>query len=164
MDEKKALSKSFSEPTKPSSERHDERAFQVWAQMVELFGARWTTTYGPTPGPMWRAVTAEMNDAQIRRGMNALLNSGAVHPPSLPEWKELCCGQSGIARESIEALAYALIPSFDRANLSRVALNDMTRRNVSRAADLLNGEAQPTEREGNILKSIGMPMSALVRQ
>lgn len=131
----------------------------------ELYGTKFAQTFGAKPGAMWRRVIADLSDDQLEAGMEALMSAGSAFPPSLPEFRSVCLGddETGVDEGAAQLLAYELIPSFDRANQSRVALEAITRKNLDRARALLAGTAQPTGREQNVMGRLDLPGTDLVR-
>ena len=130
----------------------------------DMYGAKFSQAFGAKPGAMWRKVIAELTDDQLEGGMNSLMEAGSAFPPSLPEFRSVCLGstEAVAGEDEVQALAFELIPSFDRRNLSRIALEAIMRRNMDRARALLSGEAQPDSRERNVLERVQTPGTALV--
>lgn len=66
--------------------------------MTEIFGHRWTSTYGETDtaiigaGRTWATALAGMGPEQIRRGIAAAALGADPWPPSLPAFRALCLG------------------------------------------------------------------------
>lgn len=147
----RALSSQFSEPTAKNS---TDRAFRVWAALAEMFGARWTQTYGKRPGPLWREALGRLTGEEVDAGLHRLLESGASHPPTLPEFLAFCAS-TGPSTDEIELLAHALVPSFERQTLSRRDLEFVARQNLDRARALLEG-AEPCGSERNVLARLGI--------
>lgn len=56
-----------------------------WFTMIQLFGHRWTDTYGEAPPPLWQTAISSLDDSQIRTLVERLMRSGSAHPPTLPE-------------------------------------------------------------------------------
>lgn len=57
--------------------------------MLDLFGIRWTENYGPEPSQLWTSAIGMLTTAELKTALRQLLNSGAAHPPTLPELLEL---------------------------------------------------------------------------
>lgn len=62
---------------------------RFWKAMLELFGERWTQSYGPEPSPLWTSAIEMLSGPELKTAMRQLLNSGAEHPPTLPKLLEL---------------------------------------------------------------------------
>lgn len=135
-------------PSNASGKRTGELPWQLWAKMTELFGSRWLATYGDSPGPMWSEACEQLGEQRVHQGVRAMLSSGIEHPPSLPRFLEFCRPQ--VSDSQAEALAYRLIPSYERRTCSRAQLDAIARANLARARQLLGG-AEPTQREQNVL-------------
>lgn len=58
--------------------------------MTEIFGHRWTHTYGLTPNDSWRRGLQGVSKEQIACGLARVLEQGDGWPPSLPEFRALC--------------------------------------------------------------------------
>lgn len=139
-----------------------DRAFRVWAVLAEMYGTKLLNAYGDKPGPMWRRVIGELTDVQIRAGLDALMRSGSAFAPTLPEFRAACVPV--ISEDSIQMLAYELIPSFDRATMRPDQLHHVARSNLARARALLNGSAEPSSRESNVMARALGSSTAMVTQ
>lgn len=62
----------------------------VWATLGDLFGPMWTSGFGPTPTPAWRAALRGLRSEEVRRGFRAVAEAGGHYPPSAPEFRALC--------------------------------------------------------------------------
>lgn len=71
---------------------------RLWQRMTEIFGHRWTSTYGETntaaagAGSTWAAALSGMEPEQIRRGIAAAALGADPWPPSLPAFRAACLG------------------------------------------------------------------------
>lgn len=80
----------------------------LWTKMAELYGHRWTASFGMTPSSdhAWASALAGLTGEQIACGLVALSERGDDWPPSAPEFRKLCTGNSA------ESLG---LPSVDQA-------------------------------------------------
>lgn len=117
--------------------------------MTDIFGNRWISTYGDTPGAMWIEACDQLGPQRLSDGVQALIASGVDHPPSLPRFMAFCAPTARPGEA--EALAYRMIPSFERRNCTRAQLEAMAKANLERARALLAGAA-PSPREQVVLE------------
>ena len=77
--------------TEPLDARLIER---LWLRMVEMFGHRWTTSFGDNPrklaGETWAMGLAGLTPDQIAAGISACMASADPWPPTLPEFRAMC--------------------------------------------------------------------------
>lgn len=64
----------------------ESAADRLWLRFGEMFGARFAEQFGPKPSEMWIDAVKELRNDQIRGALRRILNAGAAHPPSLPEF------------------------------------------------------------------------------
>lgn len=121
----------------------------LWAAMVTCFGQRWAQSMGDTPPALARSLLGPLTMQQVERMVRHVMGAGSPFPPTLPELAAVV--RQGPSEEEAEALAYRLIPSFERQNCTRQQLEAIARANLARARELLAGAA-PTAREANVLK------------
>lgn len=69
-------------------------AMGVWKAMVQMFGQPWIDRHGESPPTVWVTQLSKVTEGQIKRGLRATADSGAVFPPSLPEFLANCRAQS----------------------------------------------------------------------
>ena len=64
---------------------------RVWLRMTEIYGHKWTSSYGTsdTDGT-WAKALADMSNDDLKAGFFACLHSGEAWPPSLPEFRVMC--------------------------------------------------------------------------
>lgn len=127
----------------------EKLAWRLWARMSEVFGNRWLTTYGDRPGSMWVEACDKLGAQRLSEGVQALIASGVDHPPSLPRFVALCAPPA--SQGDVEALAYRMIPSFERNTCTRTQLEAIARANLERARALLTGAPQ-SPREKNVVE------------
>jgi hypothetical protein len=78
--------------------------------MAEIYGHRWTSSYGADPNPdgaagTWAKGLAGVTAAQIADGLRACLTSADPWPPTLPEFRAMCLGVPSLA--SVKMAIYA---------------------------------------------------------
>lgn len=61
-------------------------ADRLWQRFGEMFGARFFESFGPKPSESWTDAVKELRNDQVRAALSKVRNSGAPHPPSLPEF------------------------------------------------------------------------------
>ncbi|WLD56904.1 hypothetical protein NFC81_09185 [Salinispirillum sp. LH 10-3-1] len=66
-----------------------------------MYGHRWTSSYGTEidPDKIWQACLRGVTPEQIKRGMNLLAQSGAEWPPSAPQFRAMCEGDTGASEK-----------------------------------------------------------------
>lgn len=62
----------------------------LWGRMTEIYGHKWTSSYGTKPTDVWSKRLSALSHAEIKRGVMACLESGEAWPPSLPEFVASC--------------------------------------------------------------------------
>lgn len=69
--------------------------------MGSMYGHRWTGSFGDTVDPdrVWEATLAGLDESQIRHGMRECVNQGLDWPPTAPEFRKLCLGESDVSWE-----------------------------------------------------------------
>lgn len=93
-----------SAPTSPGRERNalpPKLTETVWQLMGSMYGHRWTSSFGDTVDPdrVWAATLAGLDEVQVRHGMRQCAELGLEWPPSAPEFRKLCLGQSDVSWE-----------------------------------------------------------------
>jgi len=75
-----------------------------------MYGHKWVSSYGANvdPDKIWQATLRGVDDNQIKKGFQKLAEKGDAFPPSAPEFRKLCIGET----EHFEHLADAL-PALD---------------------------------------------------
>lgn len=74
-------------------------AWRLWERMTEIYGHRWTSSYGEEPNGAWCGVLASLTGDQVKHGLNALLNSTDPWPPTAIQFRQLCTGDDGLSWE-----------------------------------------------------------------
>lgn len=91
-------------PTSPENARNSLQRPLVqtlWQLMGSMYGHRWTSSFGESVDPdrVWAATLAGLDESQIRYGMRQCVNLGLDWPPTAPEFRKLCLGESDVAWE-----------------------------------------------------------------
>lgn len=65
--------------------------------MAEIYGHRWTASFGADPDPdgaagTWAKGLAGINPVQLADGLKACIASSDPWPPTLPEFRAMCLG------------------------------------------------------------------------
>lgn len=69
----------------------------LWVRMAEIYGHRWTSSYGAEANPegaagTWAKGLAGVSAGQIAEGLRACLASAEPWPPTLPEFRAMSLG------------------------------------------------------------------------
>lgn len=59
--------------------------------MIEMYGHKFTSSYGEVPNDSWASALAGIYPEQIAEGIRACFQSQDTWPPTLPEFIEMCC-------------------------------------------------------------------------
>lgn len=69
---------------------------QLWLRMAEIYGVRWTSSYGDDPSKgaaqTWAKGLAGLSGDQLARGLSSCIASAEPWPPTLPEFRMHCVG------------------------------------------------------------------------
>lgn len=134
--------------TASSTTSSPDTLLALWAGLTAIFGARWTNTMGDRPSIMARRLLTVKTLGDVEAILQGVMDRGAAHPPSLAE---LAAFRSApVSDGDAQALAYRLIPSFERSTCTRAQLEAIAKANLARARALLAG-AEPSAREANVL-------------
>lgn len=81
-----------SKPTSPAEKLPDKLLERLWLKMTELYGHRWTSSFGASadPASAWASALRGINGRQIAHGLNMLVALTYKWPPSAPEFRGLC--------------------------------------------------------------------------
>lgn len=89
--------------------------------MAEIYGHRWTTSYGDDANPdgaagTWAKGLAGISPAQLADGLKACIASSDPWPPTLPEFRAMCLGipsllsvRAEIAGRDVERTPFAVL-------------------------------------------------------
>jgi hypothetical protein len=69
----------------------------LWLRMAEIYGHRWTASFGANPDSdgaagTWGKGLAGITPAQLADGLKACITSSDPWPPTLPEFRAMCLG------------------------------------------------------------------------
>lgn len=69
----------------------------LWARMTEIYGHRWSATFGESTegnsaADTWAKGLAGITPAQLADGLKACITSSDPWPPTLPEFRAMCVG------------------------------------------------------------------------
>ena len=82
---------------------------RFWLQAANIWGHKFTSSYGVEPSAVWKLALAGLTQAQIKNGLRLCLAKKLVWPPSLPEFCDMCLEVPGLPDpESAWTEAYAL--------------------------------------------------------
>jgi hypothetical protein len=82
-------------PTSPGNPPGStDRITHLFARLYAFYGQKWLDQYGAGDMAMvkatWARGTADLLDAEIAAGLDALLRRGVPFPPTLPEFRAAC--------------------------------------------------------------------------
>lgn len=81
----------------------------LWTALAELYGHRWTSSYGDNPDEgaalTWAKVLADMTPQQLADGLTACAKSADPWPPTLPEFRAMCLSIPSLHAVRCELLA-----------------------------------------------------------
>ena len=81
--------------SEPERQAPGKFAWRLWERMTEIYGHKWVSSYGDEPNGAWCGVLAALTGEQVKRGLNALLNSTDPWPPTAIQFRQLCTGRDG---------------------------------------------------------------------
>jgi hypothetical protein len=58
--------------------------------MIEMYGHKFTSTYGDVPNETWAQALGNFTGAEIATGLKACFQREDNWPPSLPEFLQMC--------------------------------------------------------------------------
>lgn len=62
----------------------------MWSALAEMFGNSLTSNFGETCPPLWCRKIDELDDAEIKRGLNRLASSNQQFAPNLGQFVTAC--------------------------------------------------------------------------
>lgn len=81
------------QPTGKTSLRLSDALLEtLWSKMTEIFGHRWTSSFGSEPSKVWASGLAGVTGLQLADGLRKIVQRGIDWPPSLPEFRAMCEG------------------------------------------------------------------------
>lgn len=93
-----ALTPTAEPPSPPSARPASNTALRtLWARMTEIYGHRWTATFGESAdsnpaAETWGKGLAGVTGEQLADGLRACITSADPWPPTLPEFRGKCLG------------------------------------------------------------------------
>jgi len=82
-------------PAESISARSSARHKRVWAVLVQCFGQNLLTSYGETCPALWCARIDELEDWEIKRGLDRLSKAPSAFPPTLGQFWDACKQSDG---------------------------------------------------------------------
>ncbi|VFT09141.1 Uncharacterised protein [Pseudomonas aeruginosa] len=83
-----------STPSSQPTRLPDRLLERLWVKMTEMYGHRWTSSFGDNPNPdgAWATVLQGLTGQQLAHGLNMLTFMGSRFdwPPAAPTFRELC--------------------------------------------------------------------------
>lgn len=62
----------------------------LWVRMSQIYGHKWTSSYGPEPTKPWVDVVVNLSNEKIAHGLSLIVKSGDDWPVSLVKFNHLC--------------------------------------------------------------------------
>lgn len=95
----------------PSGPLSPTAARTLWVRMAEIYGHRWTSSYGDSTeqdgaAGTWAKGLAGLTPAQVADGLRACVVRSDPWPPTLPEFRALCLAIPSLAETDAEVAAY----------------------------------------------------------
>jgi len=63
---------------------------RLWLRMTEIYGHRWSSSYGTTPNDTWIASLSQISADELKTGLDAMLKECLQWPPTLTEFISFC--------------------------------------------------------------------------
>lgn len=63
---------------------------KLWERMIEMYGHKFTSSYGEVPSDTWTRALAGCSPQGIAQGIRACFQRQDPWPPTLPEFVEMC--------------------------------------------------------------------------
>jgi len=77
----------------------DPVMWRLWQRMTEIYGHRWTSSFGDEPNESWCRCFSGVAPEAIGAGLNSLLDREDNWPPTAIEFRNLCAGHDDQAWE-----------------------------------------------------------------
>lgn len=110
-------------PTSQPQKLPDRLLERLWLKMTEMYGHRWTSSFGdiPKPDSAWAIVLKGLSGQQLANGLNVLVHKGDEYdwPPPANVFRSLCLQMPGLPTED-EAWEQALRGEY-RHEIIRIA-------------------------------------------
>ena len=113
-----------------------ETVSRIWLIMANLFGHKWTSSYGADVDPdgVWRAALKGVSDDKVKEALNLVADSGAEWPPSAPEFRKLCV----FGLDNREQAAFKKQAMMNKGLPIKPASIDFAKDAIKKARDKLN--------------------------
>ena len=94
----------------------------LWAVMYDIFGKTWVNNFGKVPNPTWcSAMEGKLTAAQLRRGVDTVLELGLEYPPPLPRFLAYCRrGADNVTRPQIPESEVNQLPRLPTSEPAKV--------------------------------------------
>ena len=90
---------------------------RFWLQAANIWGHKFTSSYGVEPSAVWLLSLSSLTQAQIKNGLRLCLAKKLAWPPSLPEFCDMCLEVPGLPDPgSAWTEAYALASKWKPAS------------------------------------------------
>lgn len=98
----------------PPQKLPDRLLERLWLKMAEMFGHRWTASFGVSadPSSAWASTLKGLDGRQLAHGLNVVAARGEEWPPSAPAFRAMCLnaapetmGLPGLEEAFLQALA-----------------------------------------------------------
>ena len=60
----------------------------LWSELTQIFGSRFTSSYGTRPLPKWSVMIVSLRDYQIKYALKVFESSDSDFPPTLGQFKK----------------------------------------------------------------------------
>ena len=120
-----AASQAASAPTSHASSRPARQLIALlWQLMGSMYGHKWSSAFGEDVDPdrIWEATLTGITEHEMRYGLRQCVEQGLDWPPSAPEFRKLCRGETDVSWE------HKRIAAADREFNERRLLEDAHKR------------------------------------
>lgn len=62
---------------------------KLWSEMIQIFGSRFTSSYGTRPLPKWAVMIVSLREHQVAHALKTLESSESDFPPTLGQFKKI---------------------------------------------------------------------------
>lgn len=128
------------------------RIRRLWLRMAEIYGHKWTATYGADAatgaGSTWAKGLAGMDDSEFQAGIENCILSADPWPPTLPEFRAMCLNLPEVDQVVSELLTMRPPQSEFAARVLDGAPDDLFRRySIVQCMKLLATSARNVRKE-----------------
>jgi len=96
----------------------------LWERLTEIYGHKWTSSYGEIPNKTWINGLLFIDPENIKKGLTELLKNKSEWPPSLPEFINLCLNNN--IKHAINSQMYKAIGNTILDEKGTIALREQT--------------------------------------